>query len=172
MRKKSIAAVLLTFSLALGLITSVSANSISETPEYAPTSGSTKAPGTLQPAGDVSILGLTYGPWPIRPTDIGDMDSITIILDRTGTINANVVQYGIHSGQKAHTLWELHDSNGKRLYVYDLLGDYGTNGNPARTLNLGTYSAGMYELSWTSQTNNDTAGNWYVYVPDGTEVYR
>lgn len=175
MRKKSIAAALLAFSLALGLLTSVSANSNSETPKYSTTSESTaksNSPGTLQAAGDVSILGLTYGPWPIRPTDTGDSDSITIILDSTGTIKANVVQYGIHAGQRAHTLWELYNSSGKRLYVYDLLGDYGNNGSSAKTLSIGSYPAGTYTLSWTSETDNDTAGNWYVYLPDGSEVYH
>lgn len=50
--------------------------------------------------------------------------------------------------------------------------DYGTNGNPAKSLSIGTFPAGEYTLSWTSQTDNDTAGNWYVYLPDGSEVYH
>ncbi|MGC5327024.1 hypothetical protein [Brevibacillus sp. SYSU BS000544] len=119
---------LLTAFLATSLVTSVSANTSAQSQVHNPSIEVSKPQGDLQTPGDITIQGLTYGPWGIRPTDEGDFDSIKIVLDRSGTIKANVVQYGIHSGQKAHTLWELYDSNYNRLYVKDLLGDYGVFG--------------------------------------------
>lgn len=103
-----------------------------------------------------------WGPYLVRPTTTGDNDEVNISLHEEGYISLHLKQQGIHSGQKAKTLWTLTNTYGD--VVWDkIIGEVNTE----TIYNLGYREAGKYKLTWYSMTNNKTEGGFYVEIPVG-----
>ncbi|EST55764.1 hypothetical protein T458_05400 [Brevibacillus panacihumi W25] len=103
-----------------------------------------------------------WGPFLVRPTDIGDHDEVSIHLYEDGYISLHLFQQGIHRGEQASTIWKLYDTYGDIVWS-KTIGEV----NTMTIFNLGYREQGRYKLTWQSRTNNDTEGGFYVEIPVG-----
>ena len=104
-----------------------------------------------------------WGPFLLRPTDIGDFDEVKISLYEDGYISLHLFQQGTHSNEQASTRWRLYDSSGNIVWSKNIDYDVSTS----TIFNLGYHDAGDYKLYWESRTNNNTDGGYYVEIPVG-----
>ncbi|MEK4535873.1 hypothetical protein NST21_11100 [Peribacillus sp. FSL K6-1552] len=119
----------------------------------------------------VSVLPLQAGAtvsdtWPVRFTNIGTYDGCTIDNHGGGNIVVRIKQWGVHSGEKASTRWDLRKLDGgalvKRKYVTS---DFNSN------ITFYDIPRGDYTLTWVAETNNDTNG-WYYVISPGADIFR
>lgn len=113
--------------------------------------------------GVTSVSAYKSDQFPIRPDRIGQWNGVTIYKHVGGNIAVRVWQQGIHQGQQASTKWVLSSTDtGGRTYMYYLTRDY----DGAFTFDNVPY--GTYSLTWTSLTDAETEGWFYVVMPGGS----
>jgi hypothetical protein len=132
------------------------------------TQATAKVKAQLIDSGEVSIMGLTYGPYPLRFYGEDDYEQYEFIMGAAGNIDIRLVQLGVHSGEQATTRWTLENTFGNEITSIDVVGDK----NPATIRFTGLSRGERYYVKITPLNDNDMEGNFYFYVPDGTEVYR
>ena len=104
--------------------------------------------------------------WPVRFSSKGTYDGCTIDNHGGGNIVVRIKQWGVHSGEKASTRWDLVNMDTgklvKRIYVTS---DFNSN------ITFKDIPRGDYSLTWFGDTNNDTNG-WYYVISPGADIFR
>lgn len=105
----------------------------------------------------------------LRPTSEGDRGAVRVYLYEGATrLGITVNQSGIHTGQKAHTIWEVyHQNTGAVENGIEIPGDYYGAILFENLKNPG----GTYDVSWESKTNNDTQGWWLITTPSSSSKF-
>lgn len=100
--------------------------------------------------------------YPLRPTNYGDWGEVQVDLPYTdSSLYVTVKQSGIHSGEKAHTWWEIYHPS-----TYDIEQSRDLYGDTYVTMIFRglKHPGGIYDVSWESKTNNDTQGWYQIYT--------